>query len=155
MLPDDAFRAQLRDARAMLATWAASVRNAANVESTEGDNYWCLRAEPAAERACPFELIVHHDQHFDACIGPETYERRPIANLNLLVDLVEAIGDGRVVTRSHVSCNTGAVRAVETIVTLAGGGRWQAERPNEEVASTIRIEDCEARDRHYVPYQRQ
>ncbi len=153
-LPDDAFRAQLRVALARIRTWVASMGDVARIEMSEADAYWRLRAEPAAEHACPFELIVHADQHFDLIAGPETYEGRPIGDVQLLAQLVEAIGHGRVITRTLVSRNTDAVRSVETLVALEGGAEWRGECLNEPLASAIQAEDCEAHDRHYVPYRR-
>jgi hypothetical protein len=152
-LPDDTFRAQLREALARIRAWAASVAEAAHIETSETDSYWRLKAEPAAEHACAFELIVHHDQHFDLLVDPETYEECPIGDVHMLELIVEAIGDGRVTTRSHVSRNTGAVRSVETIIALSNGGDWRGHRLNEPLASVIRAEDCEAQDRCYVPYR--
>jgi hypothetical protein len=153
-LPDDAFRAQLRAVLSRIKTWAASMGDVARIEMSEADTYWRLRAEPAAEHACPLELIIHADQHFDLIVGPETYERRPIEDVQLFAQLVEAIGDGRVITRTLASRNTDAVRSVETLVALDGGAKWRGEHLNKPLASAIQAEDCEARERHYVPYRR-
>lgn len=130
------------------------MKDAAHVEESETDTYWRLTAEPIAERACRFELIVHDDQCFDLLVGPESYERRPIGEVDLIAQLVEAISAGRVTTRVHASRNTGAVRAVESVIALEGGGEWRGERLNEPLASAIREEDCGTQDRHYVPYRR-
>jgi hypothetical protein len=153
-LPDDAFRAQLRAVVARIRTWVASIDDVARIEMSEADAYWRLRAEPEAEHACPFELIVHADQHFDLTVGPETYEERSIGDVQLIAQLAEAIGDGHVITRTLASRNTDAVRSVETLVPLEGGAEWRGKRLNEPMASAIRAEDCEARDQHYVPYRR-
>ena len=152
-LPDDAFRAQLRETLARIGTWGASVAEAARIETSEGDRYWRLEAAPAADHACPFELIVHDDQRFDLLVGPETYEGCPIGDVHMLLLLVEAIGDGRITTRCWVSRNTGAARSVETLIALAGGGTWRGNRLNEPLAAAIQAEDCEAQDRCYVPYR--
>ena len=154
MLPDDVFRAQLRGVLAHLEAWAAAAGNVARIESSETDSYWRLSAVPTADHACPFELIIHGDQHFDLLVGAETYEQCPIGDVKLLSHLVEAIAGGRVTTRIQASRNTGAVRSVETVIALEGGGAWRGERLNEPLATAIRAEDCEAHDRHYVPYHR-
>lgn len=153
-LPDDVFRAQLRDVLAHLRTWTASMDDVARIESAQTDSYWRLESEPVAQYACPFELIVHADQRFDLLVGPESYESCPIGTVKLLSQLVEAIGDGRVITRLHVSRNTGAVRSVETVIAVQGGGTWRNERLNQPLASAIHAQDCQAHDRLYVPYRR-
>ncbi|MGE5512829.1 MAG: hypothetical protein ACM31O_16435 [Bacteroidota bacterium] len=153
MLADDAFRAQLRQIVGQLRSWAAAQAGAARIQESEGETFWRLHAAPAADNACPFELILHHDRHFDLAAGPEVYERMPTEDLELIPPLVEAIAAGRVIRRTWVSRNTGAVRSVETIITLEDGRTWRRERLNEPLARAIGAEDCEAHDHQYAPYR--
>lgn len=152
-LPDDVFRKQLRAAREQLKTWAASVEDFAQIDESETETFWRLSAIPRAAHACPFELIAYDDQHFDFLAGAEAYERQPLTDVKLLSELVEAIADGRIVTRVHASRNTGARRSVETVITLESAGEWRGERLNAPLAAAIRAEDCEAHDQRYVPYR--
>lgn len=152
-LPDDVYRSQLRQALKRIDAWAATASAVATIEVSEAETYWRLQAQPWAQHACPFELIVHHDQHFDLQVGAESYERCPVGDVGMLAQLVEAIGEGRVITRAHVSRNTGAVRSIETIIELNEGRLWRSERTNDPLAKVIRPEDCETQDRRYVPYR--
>jgi hypothetical protein len=153
MLADDAFRAQLRRVALDLRAWGATLAGLARVEESEGDTFWRLGVAPAARGACGFELILHFDQHADLAVGPEFYERMPIEDLALFPRLARVIAEGRVLTRTWTSRNTGAVRCVETVITLADGEVWQRQRLNVPLAAAISAEECVVEDHHYGPYR--
>lgn len=153
MLPSDAYRTKLHETIAALRYWVPTLRHVADAEDVETEAYWRLAVRPRTAQACPFELILHSDQHYDLLIGNEVFERRPVESLGAFQPLLEAIAAGRVITRHWFTVATGSLAAIETIVTPAGGTDWRRIRrmaPLERVP----LEECHAVDRHYVRYAR-
>jgi hypothetical protein len=151
MLPDDVFRTKLDRTITGLRQWSDALTDCARVEQEDAARYWRLAVRPLAAGACPLELILHHRQRCDLAIAEESYEERAVAEFDLLLPLVEAITNGRVLTRFKKSANTGAALAVETHVQLAGGEVWQATRrlrPHTIPGPTI------LEDRWFLPYRR-
>jgi hypothetical protein len=151
MLPDDVFRAKLDRTIADLRRWSGALTDCARIDEEDAARYWRLAVRPLAIGACPVELILHHRQRCDVAIAEEAYEERAVAEFDLLLPLVEAIANGRVLTRVKKSANTGAALAVETQVRLAGGEVWQADRrlrPHTIPGPTI------LEDRWFLPYRR-
>jgi len=151
MLPDDVFRAKLSRTIADLRQWSGALGDCAHIDEEDAARYWRLAVRPLAAGACPVELILHHRQRCDLAIAEESYEDRDVAEFDLLLPLVEAIGHGRVLTRLKKSANTGDALAVETHVRLAGGEIWQADRrlrPHTIPGPTI------LEDRWFLPYRR-
>lgn len=153
MLSDDTFRNELADVITALRAWKARNDDCAMIEEAETGDFWRLMVAPRMERACPLELILHRAQRYDALIGEETYEGLPVERLDIFAPLVEAVADGRVVTRTWATPATGALHSVETIVQLERG-TLTGERMIDPVASLVGREACVARDRHWVPYRR-
>ncbi len=54
---------------------------------------------PAVSAACPFELMLRADQHFDIVVAGEMFEDQSVASLELFLPLVDAIAAGRVIQR--------------------------------------------------------
>lgn len=153
MRANDAFRNELHSTIRGLRTWADSLNGVAEVDISEADDHWRLNLVPHGTAACPVELVLYSDQRYDCAIGSETYEDQPATDLASLLPLLQAIVDGRLVTRSWTTVATGAHLATATIVNTPGGP-WMREHVN---ATLERIADRDAaavRDRHYAPYAR-
>lgn len=154
MLPDDLFRSRLQTTITALKYWAPSIADAARVEERETGNYWKIVVAPQLAAACPFELILHFDQHYDLAVGEESYESLPIESFDLFLPFVEAISDGRVVQRRWVSRLTGLERSVETLVMLAGGGIWRETRGTSTALPSLDDDGTELREKRFLPYRR-
>ena len=153
MLSDDTFRAQIDAVIDGLHGWADANRHLARMEEVRTPRFWRLAMEPRKADACPFELILHADQRYDAAIGPEVYEDRPIERVDLFAPLLAAVVAGRVVTRTWRTAGTGAIHSVETIVRFEKG-TLTGERVDTTVAACVALESCLASDRHWLPYDR-
>ncbi|MEQ1712669.1 MAG: hypothetical protein ABL908_14885, partial [Hyphomicrobium sp.] len=118
-----------------------------------GHDFWKMSVTPAVSAACPFELMLRADQHFDIVVAGELFEDQSVASLELFLPLVDAIAAGRVIQRHTESVATGASLAVETRVSLADGSLWSRTRglPGGEL---INAADAAIRDRHFRPYRR-
>jgi hypothetical protein len=154
MHPDHAVRSRVEATVEALRYWVPTVADVARVGESEAPGYWRLTMDPEVEGACPLEMTLHENQHFDLVLGGELYEDRALASLELLHPLLQAVTEGRVVQRRWISCATGAERAVETIVTLADGSVWRDGRTNDAVAAAIPREATERHDHHFLPYRR-
>ncbi len=156
MLPDDLFRSRLQTTITALKYWAPSIADAARIEESETGNYWKIAVTPFLAKACPFELILHFDQHYDVAVGEESYESLPIESFDIFLPFVEAIADGRVVQRVWVSHLTGLERSVETLVMLADGGIWREARGTTLGTGLPSLDDdgTELREKRFLPYRR-
>lgn len=153
MLAIDAFRTRLGDAILRLQSWAKGLSDVADVAETKGRGFYRLSIQPHEANACPVELILRDDQNYDAQIGPESYENRPIEQLEIFLPMLEAIAAGRVVTRSWRTSATETLHSVETILSL-DGGILTGERDIVGIADAIPRDRCIALDRHWAPYRR-
>jgi hypothetical protein len=150
MLPDDTYRTNYLTTIRALELWLTTQQAVADVEVARADGSWRTRVIPHAANACPFELALRADQHYDLSIGGETYEDQPIDNLALFPDLLEAIAAGQVISRRLASTSTGALQAIETIVTSGDGVEWSGRRTFAGTPAA----DVVIFDRHYVAYSR-
>lgn len=152
MLPEDVFRAQLDRTIAALRRWRDAHADCVRAEEEETANYWRLAVRPLLAGACPIEMVLHHRQSCDLAIAGETYEDRPVDEIERLPPLAEAISAGRVLTRLQKSANTGACLAIATHIRPPDGLVWQAERwlrPDMPTPHAMIRED-----RWYLPYRR-
>ena len=154
MLPDDTYRTRYQATIRTLEQWLATQQDVADVEVARAHGSWRARVAPHAANACPFELALRTDQHYDLSVGSETYEDQPIDSLSLFPDLVEAIAAGRVISRRVASAATGSVQAIETIVTPGDGVEWSGRRTFNGAAAVAAATDAVVHDRHYVAYSR-
>ncbi len=154
MLPDDLFSSRLQTTITALKYWAPSIADAARVEEGETGNFWKIAVTPFLAGACPFELILHFDQHYDVAVADEAYEGLPIESFDVFLPLVAAIADGRVVQRRWVSRLTGLERAVETLVMLVSGGIWREARGTAPARPSLDDDGTELRERNFLPYRR-
>ena len=151
MLPNDLFQRSFDKTIGDLRGWLSARTTFARVDEEAAPTFWRCALSPTIAGACPVELILHRDQRFDITIGAETYEGRKIENIGVFLPLLDAIAEGRVVTRQAFSTRTGAPAGVETQVTLSHGALW-TERRGAAAANGSAIE---TRDRYYVPYERE
>ncbi|MFA5899897.1 MAG: hypothetical protein WC829_12390 [Hyphomicrobium sp.] len=155
MLPDDVFHSRLQSTITALRYWAPSIADAARVQETETGDYWRMLVTPKVASGCPFELILHADQHYDLAIAEQTYERRPIETFDWFIPLAMAVADGNVTQRRWISRLTGLERSVETLVVLPNGGLWREGRSEGPyTAPSLDDDGTEVRERRFLPYRR-
>ncbi len=154
MLPEDVFRPQLQSTITALRYWVPSISDTARVELDEAPDYWRMTVRPLLAKACPFELILRADQHYDICIGEECYEDRPLAFFGDFLPLAEAIAEGDVVQRHWLSRNTGAVRSVETVVSFENGRIWKDAHGDVLDMPPLDDDGTELRESRFLPYRR-
>lgn len=150
MYSDDVYRAQLRSTFADLRQALALLEGAAKVSVEFSDQGARLMMVPFAKGACPVELMVRADQHYDIAVGAQLYEDRPVERLELFKPLILAIVDGAVVERVYTSALTGRETGRETIVTMPFGSRWSDGRGVRQGEPAERV----AKVRQYLPYRR-
>ncbi len=152
MMPNDIFQRGFDRTVGDIRTWALQRKCQAQFDEETTPTYWRASIQPAVAGACAAELILYRDQRFDVTIGSETYEGRRIENLGVFVPLLDAIAEGRAVTRRWTSQATGRGAVIETIVTLSHGAQWSDRRDLAAVAAQAGTQ--QKRDRYYVPYVR-
>lgn len=153
MLPPDVYRTQLDHTIAALKAWMGFITTVASVEISGDLEAWRLAIHPSMRQACPLELMLRGDQHYDLLIGPETYEDKPVINLDIFIPIIEAVTEGHVITRHWRSAGTTLERSVETIVGSPRAVIWRAERLTP-LATLIDPEECVSDDHYYLPYRR-
>jgi hypothetical protein len=154
MHPDHAVRSRVEATVESLRYWVPTIADVARATESQSPGYWRLAMEPNVAGACPFEMTLHDDQHFDLVLGSEFYEDRVLSSLEILLPVLQSVTEGRIVQRRWFSSATGAERAVETIITLADGSVWRDGRTNETVAAAIPREATERHDHVFLPYRR-
>ena len=150
MYSDDVYRAKLRATVAELREMLAGLEGSAKVSLDLTDQGARIALSPLAEGACPVELMVRADQHFDIAVGALLYEDRPVERLELFKPLIDAIVNGAVVERRYRSALTGLETGRETLVTLTDGSRWTDGRVDWSGDTAERL----AEDRIFLPYRR-
>ncbi|MEQ1614882.1 MAG: hypothetical protein ABL904_19210 [Hyphomicrobiaceae bacterium] len=153
MLSDDAYKTRYRATVASLEAWLDGLRRVADVETARDEVSWRVSVRPNVPEACPFELVLRADQHFDLSIGPETYEDQAIDTLDLFQPLLVAVTRGEVKTSCWLSAGTRTLVMVATRILPTGGKRWLRSRT---IGAIGRASDTHLirQDRHYVPYAR-
>jgi hypothetical protein len=153
MLPDDTYRTTYQSTIRTLELWLVTQQAVADVEIARDHGTWRARVTPHASNACPFELALRSDQHYDLSVGSEIYEDQPIESLALFPDLLAAITRGDVINRRLESVATGSLQAIETIVMPGEGRTWSGRRT---IQATFPVPDADlvVHDRHYVAYDR-
>jgi hypothetical protein len=153
MLSDDVYKTQLRTTAAELEFWLATLRNVAAIDTARDEASWRVSALPHVPEACPFELMLRADQHYDVTVAHETYEDQPIDGLDAFQPLLAAITDGRIVTRMWSTAATATLMRIETIVSPPGGHVWTRSRQLVP-AHRFDADSIIIRDHHYAPYAR-
>lgn len=153
MIADDVYRSRLQATIASLRYWVPTIADQAHVEQVDGHQAWKLSVRPNDHPACPFELVLRTDQHYDIAVAGETFEDLPVQSLDAFLPLVEAIAAGRVVQRRTESVMTGAPLSVETRVMLKDGSIW-SQRRDLPAHARIAAAETAVHDRHFIPYRR-
>jgi hypothetical protein len=154
MSGEDSFRYRLWATVESLRYWAPAIADVARVDESETTASWSVVITPYVARACPMELTLKATRLFDMTIAGESYRDRSLDVLDFILPLIESVTEGRVIQRKWVSVATGAVRSVETIVTLEDGSVWTEGRTLAPVGSAIPEDATERHDRHFLPYRR-
>jgi hypothetical protein len=154
MCSDDAFRNRLGEAILAMEAWASAHRDCADVEVSITAGYWKLAAHPFTKGACPFELLLRADQKFDAAIGGEVYEDKPIDKFEFFPMLARAIATGNVEQIEVLNALTGALDAIETRITLEDGWAWIGERRTGPRGARRTDSTQELRTKRFLPYRR-
>lgn len=153
MQSQDTYRLKLQQTAASLKAWSGFVADVARVEMQEEGDAWRLALTPMASRACPVEMVLDGAApKFDLRLGTETYEDLDLPSLDLVLPMVEAVTEGRVVTRRTASAITGLPLAVSTHLKLADG--TALDFPATDQSANGRNGAVESRVVHYLPYRR-
>lgn len=153
MAPDDTFRKQLQHVTTALETWAKEMAPWADIELGPVGNAWRISAVPRAQTACPFDIVLRPDRKFDMTVGGETYEDLALDALTDIPQIVRAIANGRILIRRWLSCFTGLVYSVETVVDLPGADEGRFTRRILE-APDANDTELEASLETFAPYRR-
>ena len=153
MLSDDVFRTKLSATFADLLRTAEQLSDVADIGHSQTREFVRLSLLPHARGACPVEIMLRTDQLYDISIGTEFYEDCRIRSFETFVPLIEAIANGDVIQRRHVSAITGSARSTETLVRLPGGDVWRKGR-DYRAAVPIPDDGTVFEDRRYVTYRR-
>ena len=151
MQPLDSYRLQLSQLVASIKAWSGFVADVAKVEMQEIGEGWRLAMLPTAPGACPLEVVLDgREPKCDLKVGREIYEDWPLPSLDIVLPLVEAVAEGRIVTRQMVSAATGLPLAVSTQIALANGTRIELPSGRPDISGPASL----ARSIHYVPYRK-
>jgi hypothetical protein len=154
MPADDTHRVKLQQLIASLKAWSGFVADVAKVEVTEIGQAWRILLQPKAASACPMEMLLDGGStRCDLRIAGETYEDWPLPSLDIVLPLIEAVAEGRVVTRYTSSAATGLPLSVATVISLADGRHLETslDRPGHRAPAADAVQ---IRDTHYLPYRR-
>ena len=154
MFSDDVYRTRLASVVTRLKQAVGTLQDVAVIDASETDSGARFSLSPKVAGACPLDLMLRSDQHFDIEIGQEFYEDCPIERLDLFEPLIHAIAEGRVIQRHHVSDLTGVPRGLETIVKLPDGEQWQRWHGQDPTLPPWTFGLTTLRDHSFLPYRR-
>ncbi len=154
MAIDDRVQRHLRDIAAKYHDWSQTYRDHGTFEVEDSAGYWRFAGSPTLVSACAFEILLHPSHKIDFVIGSQNYEERDLEPLEHVLSLIDAIVQGRLITRAWVSSNTATLLKIETLI------YWQNfETPWRDI-EIVEPELLRAgaamykTDRHYPPYKR-
>lgn len=153
MQSDDTYRSKLQQTMASIQAWTGFVADVARIEQSNDGAAWRLALTPRSARACPVEIVLRNDRKCDITIGDETHEDWPIPSLDLVLPLLEAVVEGRVMTRHTESAATGLHRASTSVVVLGDGTAIERSR-GDATADGRADANVQSREVHYLPYRR-
>jgi len=154
MQSHDTYRLKLQQLTASLEAWSGFVADVARVEAGAAGNGWRLALTPLAAGACPFEIVLDGSEPLcDVRVGSLTVEDWRLPSLDVVLPLVEAIVDGRIVVRKLSSAMTGLPVSTTTHVALGDGG--SIVLPPEAAVNGPPSGYVECRDVHFLPYRRE
>lgn len=152
MQSHDSYRLDLQQLAASLKAWSGFVADVAHVDMHEEGNAWRIALTPAAAGACPVEIVLDGNApRADVRLGDETYEDWQVPALDVVLPMLEAVSEGRVVTRRTTSAITGLPLAVSTHLQLADGTTFDFTPQGAGNPAAAAVED---RETHYLPYRR-
>jgi len=152
MYSDDVYRAKLRATIADLQQAVAPLApfTAIDVDlSGQGARFTLI---PHTRGACPVELMVRADQHYDIALGQAIFEDCRVEQLDVFKPLILAVADGHIVRRHHISAQTGVEMGFETIVTMPSAQPWRKVHGGEVWLG--RGGEVFMRDQRFLPYRR-
>lgn len=155
MTPDaDTHSLKLQQLIASLRAWTGFVADVARVEVSEVGAAWRVSLKPMAASACPLEILLDSGKvRCDLKVADETYHDWPLPSLDIVLPLIEAVTEGRVVTRHTTSAATGLSLSVATLIKLADGRVLETSLASD-AAGEVAAGSIERRDTHYLPYRR-
>lgn len=149
----DTYRMKLQEVVASIKAWSGFVADVARVETHDEGDGWRLAMQPSAPGACPIEMLLDGSSlKCDLRIGGETYEDLELPSLDIVLPLVEAVADGRVMTRLTRSAFTGMRIGADTLIKLADG--TEIVLPPTPAAGIAGDAAVERRSVHYLPYRK-
>ncbi len=153
MQPQDVFNRAFDDTTAAIDAWLPSVAADAAIEHERTPRYWRVRLVPHQPNACPAELMLSRDQHFDFEAGSESVVGQSVQDFSIFLPLLKAVVDGRVVQRSWTAVATGAELTREFIARLAPDKEWPIRRIVHAASAATEMSAL-AEDRAFVAYAR-
>ncbi len=154
MLPDDVYRSKLSATVASIRRAVDCLNGSADVALHVEAAKLRLALSPHVKGACPLEVLVRADQHYDIEVGSEFYEDCEIGSFDDFPALIGAVARGDVVTRHYFSAATGSLAAVATVVSLGGGREWRREHGVFPPGRSFDPDTTLVKDRTFLPYQR-
>jgi hypothetical protein len=150
----DTYRLKLQEVVASIKAWSGFVADVARVETHDEGDGWRLALQPLAPGACPIEMVIDgRELKCDLKIGGETYEDVDLPSLDMVLPLVKAVADGRVVTRLMRSSMTGLAIGGDTLIRLADGTGIVLPPPSQN-GSAPADGAVETRNLHFLPYRK-
>lgn len=148
----DTYRLQLQQVVASVKAWSGFVADVARVETDEEGHGWRLAMQPLAPGACPVEMLLDGSElKCDLKIGAETYEDLGLSSLDMVLPLVQAVANGRVVTRMTRSAATGLPIGTDTLIRLEDGTEIVLPAAPLGCAADAAVE---TRNVHFLPYRK-
>lgn len=155
MSATDIHRQKVQLLIASIKAWSGFVGDVARVEVVEDGAVWRIALTPKTDRACALEMVLDGDaSRCDVRLADQTYEDWELPSLDVVLPILEAVADGRVITRRGVSRATGQTAWTSTLIRLAdgrtveppGAGRSVVEEDGTEAETVV------FRDTHFLPY---
>jgi hypothetical protein len=129
--------------------WVPQIADVARVAESTGPDFWKITIGPYMPNTCAVEMTVRGDDQFDLVLAGEIYTARTLTSHGFVISLLESIADGRVLQRRWKSSATGALKAIETLITLSDGTVWTGSNGVEAETAA-----WEHHDHHFLPYRR-
>jgi hypothetical protein len=153
MQSPDTHRLALQHVVASVKAWTGFVADVARVETHDEGHGWRLMMQSLASGACPVEMLIDGSElKWHLKIGGETYEDLTMPSLDVVLPLVKAVADGRVVTRQIRSAATGLPIGTDTLIKLADG--TEIVLPPSPAGAVPAHAALEMRNVHFLPYRK-
>ncbi len=153
-LPQDTYRVQLQQTAASIQAWSGFVADVARVAVDETGDSCRVALTPFAAGTCPVEMII--DRSRPRCtirIGGQLCESWLLPSLDLVLPLLEAVMEGRVVIQRLSSTATGLPVAINTVIRFKDGRVLTVPGPAWE-AVPVAPDSVVSRETHFLPYRK-